>query len=145
VTDYVFQCSSRAASRALAKHNNDQTWLYRFDHAFSFGPKAWGPDYSYCAHEVCHGGDLPFWFGSAPYQGDVWSAGESLLAEQMQVFLGNFVATHSPNTGRQPPGYWPPAVHAINSTNIVFRTPQLMIDTNYNHINCNFWDGFYKK
>mmetsp|Transcript_14780 Transcript_14780/g.25346 ORF Transcript_14780/g.25346 Transcript_14780/m.25346 type:complete len:530 (+) Transcript_14780:59-1648(+) len=142
VTDYVFQCSTRLASQQLAKHNNGQTWLYRFDHAFSFGKRAWGADYAYCDQQTCHGGELPFVFGSAPFQGDQWTPAEATLSAQMQTYWGNFATNLTPN-GRNTAGVWPPAVHGSNSTNILFKTGQLMVDTNYNHKNCLFWNGFY--
>ncbi|PIK43995.1 putative cAMP-regulated D2 protein-like [Apostichopus japonicus] len=65
--DYVFTCPIQHVAKLMFIQKGLNVYHYIFDQVFS-DPEAWDT-YVGCYGHVCHGGDLPYIFGSAPFAG----------------------------------------------------------------------------
>jgi len=138
-TDYIFACPNRNITRSMTNRiatTNAPVYLYHFDHILSFNP--WGPNYTECTTNVCHGSELPFVFGSAPYGGYQWGPGEAELSAQMEYNWGNFATSGNPNAPFPPTVTWPQYNTAADQ-DILFATPS-SVESNYRKQYCDFWD-----
>jgi carboxylesterase type B len=122
VTDWLFYCPTRTAARVLSEHlvpvhSDAPVWMYvachrclpphphpphhryRFNHTLSVDP--WGPHYSYCAAEVCHGVELAFVFCTAHVLGYNITVEEEALCGRMQAAWGAFVHGHDDGLWQQ--------------------------------------------
>lgn len=102
VTHYTFTCPGRAIVKAMASYGVP-VFKYDYEHALSFD--AWGANFPYCDHRVCHGSELPILFNSAVLkvcvacffylshcrQGYTPTASEEKLALQLATYWGDFV------------------------------------------------------
>ncbi len=143
-TDYIFGCSSRNASR-VAHNAGVPVYHYIFDHAFSF-EDGWGPGDNPCKGRVCHGGDLPFVFHTAPLGGFRYTPTELRLTNSMVHYYGNFAHTGDPNNNkwsdkpRKVYEYWPEYSKTNNWPSMVLQTPKNQVHYRYREEKCNLWD-----
>ncbi|XP_072042437.1 cAMP-regulated D2 protein-like [Amphiura filiformis] len=150
-TDYIFGCSSRNVSRA-AHYAGALVYHYIFDHAFSFH-EGWGPHLTTCYGRVCHGGDLPFTFHSAPLGGFDYTSSELRLTNSILSYFGNFAYTGNPNNNMwsnntiDTYGHWPEYLQANDWPSMVLRTPENQVQHRYREDMCNMWDeiGYNKE
>ncbi len=94
--EFIFECSTRNASMTLSMGRNKDVYVYSYDHAMSFGPDAWGPDFPKCHDRVCHAAELPLLFNSAHWLFD-YTEEENVLARKMVQYFANFAHTGNPN------------------------------------------------
>jgi len=140
ITDYLFKCPTRNMTNSISQQQSNNVYLYSFDHVLSFS-QAWGPNYTICDTEVCHGSELPYVFTSAsrgnpPYN---MTAQEMSMSMMMSYFWSNFAWSGNPNEGPNSPAMrWPIYKDGSSVTNIVFETPTSNISM-YPSV-CNFWD-----
>ncbi|XP_012940968.1 cAMP-regulated D2 protein [Aplysia californica] len=96
-TDLVFTCPTRNISRAVSTAAGAGTWLYLWDHAFSF--PGWG-HVTYCEGRVCHGSELPYVFATA-YKGNFsFTPEETVLSNNVISYWSNFAWNGDPNKPR---------------------------------------------
>ncbi|XP_049617622.1 cAMP-regulated D2 protein [Syngnathus scovelli] len=95
VTDFVFLCPSRRSARAGTEAGS-RAWMYVFDHVTS-DPRVWS-GLTFCYRHVCHGGELPYVFGSAPVANFTLTSGEKLLSNRMLCYWGAFAHTGDPSS-----------------------------------------------
>ncbi|ESO87838.1 hypothetical protein LOTGIDRAFT_72137, partial [Lottia gigantea] len=93
-TDLVFVCSTRNASRTMVKYGNANTWLYLWDHAFSF--PGWG-NITFCEGHVCHGSEIPFVYQTASLAGFKYTPEELILSDLIIQYWTNFAKYGDPN------------------------------------------------
>ncbi|KAJ8046654.1 Crystal protein [Holothuria leucospilota] len=66
-TDYIFECPVLHVAKEIFERGQDDVYHYVFDQAVS-EDDVWDM-YSWCNHHTCHGGDIPFFFGTASLAG----------------------------------------------------------------------------
>jgi len=133
VTDYLFACPARAASRAHADKNI--VFLYRFNHSFEH-VGAW-QNLTFCEGHVCHAAELPFVFNVMYNNLFPFSQNEISLASGMSTAWATFA------TNGNSPGI-PDWVQydVANDINYHFKTPveesgpMSGLRSEY----CDFWD-----
>ncbi|CAH1265721.1 ACHE [Branchiostoma lanceolatum] len=101
VTDWVFTCPTRNASRNAIVSGETDVWLSVFDHSWSF-KHAWG-DSAYCDGHVCHGENVPFVFQTPPLANITLTPDEQVMADTIAYHYGNFAHTSDPNKHNQHP------------------------------------------
>ena len=143
-TDYIFGCSSRNATR-LVHLGGVPVYHYIFDHAFSF-EDGWGPAPNPCRGRVCHGGDLPFVFHTAPLGGFQYKPTELRLTNSMVSYFGNFAHTGDPNNikwsdkPRRVYEHWPAYTQTTDWPSMILKTPKNVVQHRYREEKCNMWD-----
>lgn len=139
-TDYIFVCPNRVVTRAIAKSSEgrNHTFLYHFDHVLSFDESAWGPNYTFCFGQVCHGSELPFEFHS--YGDNTPTSDETKLARDIIIFWTNFAWSGNPNIGPNVPSIQWPVYTAESDLNMRLSTPP-QIQQNLLREICDQWDG----
>jgi carboxylesterase type B len=135
-TDYLFVCSARYVARQLSAAASIPVHMFVFDHVLSFGVAAWGPNYTFCDHKVCHGAELAFEFGSGELNYTL-TAAEYVLQKDVQTAVGNFAVSGDPNSPTALQQRWG-AVE--ENTTYVFGTPS-SVTQSYNEGLCDFWDS----
>lgn len=136
-TDLVFACSTRNATRNILK-KMDSTYLYVWDHAFSF--PGWGPIF-FCEGRVCHGSEIVYLF-QTQWQGNfTFTANEQVLSEQLQIYWTNFAKSGNPNQPTVQQLQWPKYSKDEDWPNLWFKTPSSAVDTDYHGPFCDFWDN----
>lgn len=135
VTDYLFACPTRHLLDLLQPSQNI-VYNYVFTHAQKYN--GWGPEFQYCYGYPCHASDLVFEFDPLP--GQLWNftQPEQTLSRQMMSYYTNFMRNGDPNVGLAVPAQWPR--WSPQSKNSLFFQTNLNVTTNYNNVNCNFWD-----
>ncbi|XP_068567645.1 crystal protein [Cebidichthys violaceus] len=98
VTDYIFLCPSRSSARAGTAAGSE-VWMYVFDHVAS-DYRVWS-SLTFCYQHACHGGELPFLFGSASVANFTLSVPEKLLSNRMLCYWGTFAHTGDPSSRAQ--------------------------------------------
>lgn len=145
-TRWVFSCSSRQFIDTYltnSKSNENAYYMYVFDFPFDFG--GWGND-TYCFGHVCHGGDMPYTFDIP--DANFTTVGHNIAIQHIQ-YWSNFAKNQSPNSNETLSTddnllYWP-RYEIINRTNLRFKAPMNIIETNYLDKECDFLDsiGYY--
>lgn len=140
-TDLLFYCPLRNATRGYSKVLPDvESFVYRFKHVMSFD--CWGPDYSFCVGEVCHGSDLPFVFNCFSADDIIYNAtpAEKQLSEDMANAWSNFITSGNPNDGALsiPLNY--PVYEAVKDNVIVLDEPGMFEDNHARAKYCDLWD-----
>ncbi|CAH1247530.1 BCHE [Branchiostoma lanceolatum] len=153
VTDWVFACPTRSVIRNAIAGGESDVWLYVFDHSWSF-KHAWD-DHTFCNGHVCHGGDIPIVFQTAPLANLSMTPDEQVLADTIAYHYGNFAHTGDPN---KPNNHLPrpnlnipdhlnwPKYNKDNRFPILnMTTPQNTVMQDYRKEKCDFWDreGMY--
>ena len=136
-TDFVFTCCTRNYTRYANIRNNGNTWLYYYDHAFSF--KGWGK-FTYCQGHVCHGSEIPILFKTWQDGNFTATADENKLADELIAYWTNFAKTGDPNMGITPNLKWPKYSANENWPYMLFETPGNVIGVNLRGEYCDFWD-----
>ncbi|XP_055955260.1 crystal protein [Patella vulgata] len=143
-TDLVFVCSTRNATRSLIKHGNANTWLYIWDHAFSF--PGWG-NITFCEGHVCHGSEIPYVFQTASLAGFKYTPDEIVLSDLIIQYWTNFAKTGDPNKGMDDDKYyvqnapvWPVYTKTAKYPILHFQTPASSVENDYQQRLCDFWD-----
>eukprot|EP00010_Vexillifera_abyssalis_P007155 CAMPEP_0201545554 /NCGR_PEP_ID=MMETSP0173_2-20130828/2027_1 /ASSEMBLY_ACC=CAM_ASM_000268 /TAXON_ID=218659 /ORGANISM="Vexillifera sp., Strain DIVA3 564/2" /LENGTH=501 /DNA_ID=CAMNT_0047953969 /DNA_START=258 /DNA_END=1763 /DNA_ORIENTATION=- len=151
VTDYLFVCPIRNASRSLSQFVKSPNWNYRWNHQIITANVSNDVfDEPACAQPgeniSCHGSELPFVFGVLglwPQQFG-WGPGEKDLSQQTQYYWTNFAKTGNPNSpgdGHPGPEIKWEQYTSSNDANLIFQTtPSTTMQTNYRNEQCNFWD-----
>lgn len=139
-TDYIFTCPNRVAVRAIAKSKEarNNTFFYNFDHVLSFSHAAWGPNYSFCFDQVCHGSELPFHFHA--FSDNIPTLDEEKLSRDMVIFWTNFAWTGNPNIGPNSPSIKWPEYSADSDLNMRLTTPPQVQQHLLGQI-CDKWDS----
>eukprot|EP01095_Lingulamoeba_sp_RSL-Kostka_P018164 TRINITY_DN984_c0_g3_i1.p1 TRINITY_DN984_c0_g3~~TRINITY_DN984_c0_g3_i1.p1 ORF type:complete len:557 (-),score=189.76 TRINITY_DN984_c0_g3_i1:108-1778(-) len=143
-TDYIWACPLRNVTRSMKQLNpNTPVYLYHFDHVMSF--YAWGPNYTECADQVCHGSELPFVFNSAKYGGYSWTDSEAQLAQFTSNSWGNFayldqsqLSNSSPNSPVQIEVDWPN--YDISKDEDMHMATPSNVESNYRKKYCDYFD-----
>jgi len=142
VTHYTFTCSNRYNAMAVSK--SVPTYLYTYEHALSFD--AWGQNFSFCNHRVCHGSELPILFNSSVLAGYQPTSQEFVLSLQLVTYWGNFAWGVSGNI----PGFngtvsWPPYTQQ-NDESVSLDTKTIAVQTGRQKQQCDMWDtvGYLK-
>ena len=143
LTDAWFVCPNRYG---LSGPNTIERWAYRFEKLASFV----FPYSPACAKGVvCHGSDLPYWFGSFNQSLDEFKVypgspkppnqPELRLSAVMNRFLGCYARTSDPNgAGGCGPVPWPNFTSQEN-LRIGFAS-KLSLIQDYSGANCELWD-----
>ncbi|KAI8503634.1 hypothetical protein Bbelb_186050 [Branchiostoma belcheri] len=148
VTDWVFLCPTRNASRNAVLAGVPDVWLFVFDHSWSF-KHAWG-DSTYCDGHVCHGENVPFVFQTPPLANISLTAEEQVMADTIAYHYGNFAHTGNPNKHNRHLAssninvsnilHWPKYNNGNLFTILNITTPENTLVQNYRHKKCDFWD-----
>ncbi|XP_078594545.1 crystal protein-like [Branchiostoma floridae x Branchiostoma japonicum] len=148
VTDWVFTCPTRNASRNAVEAGDTDVWLSVFDHSWSF-KHAWG-DSTYCDGHVCHGENVPFVFQTPPLANISLTPDEQVMADTIAYHYGNFAHTGDPNKQNQhlvslnlnmsDTLTWPRYNNDNHYTILNITTPQNTLIQNYRQDKCDFWD-----
>ncbi|KAK3086085.1 hypothetical protein FSP39_013279 [Pinctada imbricata] len=126
-TDYVFTCCTRGS-----------TWLYVYDHAFSF--PGWAP-FNYCQGHVCHGSEIPILLRSWSNGNFTATPDEVALSEQLMIYWTNFAKSADPNTGLKSNLMWPKYTLDGKWPYMHFKTPADENGVNWRGKYCDFWDA----
>jgi len=136
VSDLLFHCSVRNASRYLAKTN--PVYLFTFDHISSFDNHIWLPDHPECLKYVCHGEDLPYVFDSAePFE--KWTPAEAVIARSFNDLTGGYLNNYDPNSLQRQQPLWPRYEQA-SSLSYYFKAGGNKVEPFFNRDFCDFWD-----
>ena len=144
-TDYLFTCPSRQVAQYLFPTQKD-TYFYIFDAIMSFDP--WGPNYSFCVDECCHGEELMYVFNSAESNGYQFTNKEEQLSRTLTNYWSSFAQSRGdPNAKHMcegalfPPVAWPQFDELLNY--IQFRQSLTMTVQNLSPetVNCDFWNS----
>jgi carboxylesterase type B len=139
-TDLLFTCANRAAVRGQVQAA--PVYLYKFDHALSFGKAVWG-NATHCYDETCHAGELPFLFDPMADEHIHLTAQETVLTAAMQSYWANFFYTGNPAQGPfalRLPSPWPEyATDSDRSLRIT--TPACFVQSGLKRAACDFWDA----
>lgn len=146
-SDYVFTCPTYHAAKIMElQENEDRVYHYILDQAFST-QDAWG-DHIECYGHVCHGGDLPYIFGTATLAGYSYTEEERALLDSEMKYIANFLHTGNPNEGRfgglSP--HWPSVGEEASwSTLFLSGDKGISVLQNQKEDICTFWDdiGYY--
>jgi len=136
-TDLIFLCSTRNATRNLARYN--PVYMYTFDHISSFDDHIWLPEMPECLKHVCHGECLPYVFDSArPFE--TLTAQESVLATSMNDLFAGFITNGNPNSLQRQQPQWP-LYNAATSLSYYFQAGGNRVESFFNAPICDFWDS----
>jgi carboxylesterase type B len=132
ITPSLFRCAARHAARSMAQVS--PVWVSEFDHVQSFAATMWGPNYTECNTEVCHGADLVEWFlPDVSLMGAAFTQDELNLGYAMQDYLVNFGRADTANV-------WPQFNNNTNTV-AVLQTPSVQVVQNFDNAECDFWDS----
>lgn len=135
-TDFIFTCACRNYTREVMLKYGVDTWVYVFDHFFSF--KGWGR-FTECDDHVCHGSEIPYVFQSGTNNFTI-TPEEYKLSNSMITYWSNFAKTGDPSKGTPPPLNWPKYDMNSGWQNIVLKTPNNELDSSFRDNYCSFWD-----
>jgi len=146
ITDYLFYCPTRMATREMAKTLPNQVFFNYFDYVGSWSDWVFGSVMGYCTNVVCHAADLaviffPFFAAPANLNPPTPTAAEVNLANEVQSMWGNFARTGNPSTQNiNYPPFTPSGSFVFNVS-----IPVNVIQ-NFRANYCDFWDaqGYYR-
>lgn len=138
VSDYLFTCATRNATQNIIKRNDNQTYLYVFDHATE-ARGGWGKD-TFCEGHACHASELGYVFQNRLV--GMPTAEEDQLSELMLMYWSNFAHTLNPNSGPRCPKLRWPVYRAREPVLMYFQTPESDVLSQYRKPQCDFWDSF---
>jgi len=141
-TDYIFICPTRNASVNMANSMEqaaDLIYLYNWVQPVSF--QFWGPNYTECEGQACHGIELTFLFRSPAFYNESFTPAEDKLSWTMIDYWTNFARTANPNKGLNNVSPIWPAFNSNTMQNMKFIAPIPVVQTNWNQQNCDFFDS----
>lgn len=141
VTDRTFICPTRQAAQGFANRTSRMSpiYLYVFNHSWSFY-QAWEPDYGFCKGYSCHASELPYLFNTVSLAGYTFTNNETILANSIMQYWGNFVKYSNPN-GDFIKGISWPVYQSLDGFQVMrLKTPNNEIVKDYENIICNILD-----
>jgi carboxylesterase type B len=149
ITDYLFYCPLRYATRGMAASvagSGTSVYFNLFDYLPSWNSWAFTANSPYCVANVCHAEDVPVIFFSlyaapASVNAPTPSADDEHLANLIQRQWGNFARTGNPSTAALPyPAYTATSSFVMNMSVPSALLPDFRADY------CDFWDrmGYYR-
>lgn len=141
-TDYTFICSTKHAIRGFVNGTHLNMWVYTFNHSFSFD--GWGPGFSFCEGQSCHGAELPYVFHTdISVLGFNYTSDELTMSSNMVQYWTNFAHYGNPNGVQDSTDLlqWPSFDGTSQAQTMRFRTPLSDVLIGYYGDTCNFWDA----
>ena len=147
LTDMMFKCAGHNISKSIAKYQSESDiYMYHFDHISSFNKYIFPPIMDQCIDRCCHSSELEYVFiepmnllnPNASYTSD-----EYTLALEMEWYWATFAKYGDPGNGQgmvnNKVPIWP-KYNLQTMETMVFDTPKLKIEQDYDNDHCQFWD-----
>ena len=96
LSDYIWVCSIRRATRDIESFETVPIYHYVFDHSVN-DSAVWDFVEEWCRDSACHTEELFFLFYTLPLEGFSYTDAEKTMAKSMIRYWGNFVHTGDPN------------------------------------------------